>query len=89
MAEKKTLEDVRAALFKTLEALQDPINPMDIERAKAVNEVSQTIINSAKVEVDYMKATGKPASGFIPSAPDEKPKLSDSTGNTFVHRIQG
>lgn len=43
---------------------------MEIERAKAISEVAQTIINSAKVEVDYMKQVGgKPASGFIPDEP--------------------
>lgn len=43
---------------------------MEIERAKAISDVAQTIINSAKVEVDYMKQVGsKSASGFIPDAP--------------------
>lgn len=44
---------------------------MEIERAKAISDVAQTIINSAKVEVDYMKQVGgRPVSGFIP---DETP----------------
>jgi hypothetical protein len=67
MARNK-IEDLRNHLFATLEALQDEENPMDIERAKTIADVSQVIVNSAKVEVDFIKATGKNDSttGFIP-----------------------
>jgi hypothetical protein len=37
----------------------------DIDRAKAVADVAQVMINSAKVEVEFMKATGGLGSGFI------------------------
>lgn len=63
---KNKIQDVRDHLFATLEALQDENNPMDINRAKAISEVSQTIINSAKVEVDFMKVNGaEQDTGFI------------------------
>lgn len=55
---KNKIEDLRNHLFATLEALADDEKPMEIERAKAISEVAQTIINSAKVEVDFMKVTG-------------------------------
>lgn len=56
MSEQKNhISDVRAALFKVLDGLADPDKPMDIERARAINETAQTIINSAKVEVDFLK----------------------------------
>lgn len=55
---KNKIEDLRNHLFATLEALQDEEKPMDIERARAVAEVAQTIINSAKVEVDLVKTMG-------------------------------
>lgn len=62
-----TIQDLRTHLFATLEGLRDPKNPMDIERAKAVSDVAQTIINSAKVEVEHLKVTGQDGgSGFIP-----------------------
>ncbi len=48
---KNTLDDLRNHLFATLEALQDPDKPMEVERAKAISHTGQTIINSAKVEV--------------------------------------
>lgn len=55
---KNKIEDLRNHLFATLEALQDKDNPMDIDRARAVAEVAGVIVDSAKVEVDYVKLTG-------------------------------
>ncbi len=64
---KNKIEDLRNHLFETLEALKDKDNPMDIERAKAVAGVAQTIIDSAKVEVEFLKVTGAVnGTGFIP-----------------------
>lgn len=69
---KNKIEDLRNHLFATLEALQDDEQPMDLDRAKTISEVAQTIINSAKVEVDQMKTTGAIfGSGFIPDQPRE------------------
>lgn len=55
---KNKIEDLRNHLFATLEALQDEEKPMDLDRAKVIAEVAQTVINSAKVEVDFAKVTG-------------------------------
>lgn len=63
---KNKIEDLRNHLFTTIEALMDEDNPMDIERAKTIAEVSQTIINSAKVEVDFLNKVGGSGTGFIP-----------------------
>lgn len=49
---------LRSHLFNTLQALQDKNNPMDVERAKAVCEVGQVIINSAKAEIDFARVNG-------------------------------
>lgn len=59
------ISELRKHLFATIEALNDKDSPMDIERARTVSEVAQTIINSAKVEVEYAKATGAKISSFI------------------------
>lgn len=76
----QTINDLRTHLFATLEGLRDKENPMDIERAKAVTEVAQTIINSAKVEVEAIKASGgSTGSRFLAlnDAPDgEKPGVT-------------
>lgn len=71
---KNKIEDLRDHLFATLEALQDDDKPMDIARAKAISTVAQTIINSAKVEVDYLRTTDAiGGTGFIPDKPREIP----------------
>ena len=63
MARNK-ITDLRDHLFEALERLKD--GEIDIETAKAMSEVSQTIINSAKIEIDFIKATGSTQdSGFI------------------------
>jgi hypothetical protein len=62
---RHTIKDLREHLFGTLEGLRDKKNPMDIARARAVSEVAHTIIESAKVEVDYMKTTKRAGTGFI------------------------
>lgn len=75
---KNRIEDLRNHLFATLEALQDEDKPMDIERAKAISGVAQTLIDSAKVEVDFLRVTGAAkGSGFIPEVPRDPavPKL--------------
>lgn len=60
------IDDLRNHLFETLEALKDLKQPMDLERAKTIATVAQTIINSAKVECDFIELTGAKGSGFIP-----------------------
>lgn len=64
---KNKIEDLRNHLFATLEALQDEEKPMEIERAKTIADVAQVIVNSAKIEVDFIRATGRShGTGFIP-----------------------
>lgn len=67
------ITDLRNHLFMALEALNDKENPMSVDRAKAIAEVAQVVINSAKVEVEMVKVTKKlPASDFMPLAATEK-----------------
>jgi len=63
------ISDLRAVLMEQLRTLRSAdlaSLPEEIRRAKAVAEVAQTIINSAKVEVDYIAAIkGGAESPFI------------------------
>jgi hypothetical protein len=64
---KNKIEDLRNHLFATLEKLQDDEDPMDLDRAKTIASVAQVIVNSAKIEVDFIKVTGQEkGTGFIP-----------------------
>jgi hypothetical protein len=63
------IAELRSALFETLRNLKS--GDMDIDRAKAINETAQTIINSTKIEIDHMKVAGG-CSPFIIGADDQK-----------------
>jgi len=62
MARNK-INDLRDHLFTALERLdndelsQDDLNK-EIAKAQAVAQIGTVIINSAKIEIDYVKATG-------------------------------
>jgi hypothetical protein len=66
-------------LFATLEALRDKESPMDIERAKAISTVANTIIESAKVEHKFMELTGGEGTGFVP-----QPALQQAPGGNVA-----
>lgn len=86
------INELRKHLFETLQQIRDKENPLDIERAKAVSDVAQTIINSAKVEIDHMKMTGAAsASNFIPTN-ENRPTLPNgntATGRQTVQAVPG
>lgn len=76
----ETITDLRGHLFAALRGLTDTKNPMDVDRARAVSDVAQVIINSAKVEIEHMKITGDDGSGFISAPKDDggkKPAITD------------
>ena len=105
MSKEFNIVSLRDNLFKTLAALQVEDNPMDRGRARAISELSGRIIETARVEIDYMKATNaKRGSGFIPHVePEYDPNAPtaritstgvDSTtkaigGKTITHRLAG
>lgn len=63
---KNKIEDLRNHLFAALEGLMDDEKPMDIDRANAVANVGKIIVESAKVEVMFLKVTdGVKGTGFI------------------------
>lgn len=86
----KTIEDLRTALFDTLQAVKD--GSMDLDRARAVNELGKTLIDSAKVEVDFLRVTEGDASEFLqPERPalEHKPGSAAWPGQVTTHRLQG
>ena len=50
---RNKITDLRNHLFETIEMLKD--KEIDLDTAKAISEVAQVIINSAKVEVQFLK----------------------------------
>jgi hypothetical protein len=57
MARNK-INDLRNHLFEVIEMLKDEeANSMTIEKAETIAQVAQVIINTGKLETDYIKAT--------------------------------
>jgi hypothetical protein len=57
----KKVEDLRDALMSVIEGVRDgSIKP---EQARVISELSQVVVNSAKVEVELYKATQGKARG--------------------------
>ena len=70
---KNKIDDLRNHLFAALEQLADDEKPMDIARAQAIANVAKVVIESAKVEVAFLKVTGGvEGSGFMPDGPRPK-----------------
>jgi hypothetical protein len=58
---KTKMSDLREHLFDVLERLKDPEpeTPMNLDTAKAIIGVAETIIDSARAENDYLVALSK------------------------------
>lgn len=80
-----TIDDLREVLFETLKGLRDEKNPMPIDRAKAVAEVANVMVETAKVEVRYCEVTGGTGSGFIPDRTPALPNPKQQKQNGATH----
>lgn len=72
------IDQMRVHLMATLASLRDRDHPMEPDRARAVAQVASVLVDSAKVEVDYLKATGQNRAKFL-----EQPLSAD------VQRLEG
>ena len=80
---KNRMSDLRDHLFETMEQLKDEDKPMDVERATAIVNVANALIESAKVEVKYLSITDQlPKSQFLDAKPvEERPLLPAARPN--------
>lgn len=62
---KPHIDLVREKLMETLTNLCDRENPMEIKRALAVRDVACALIDSARVENDYLKLSKQTQSSFL------------------------
>ncbi|MDP2432920.1 MAG: hypothetical protein Q8O33_12920 [Pseudomonadota bacterium] len=85
---------LRDILFDTLRKVK--AGEMAPDQAKGVNDLAQTLINTAKVEVDFIRATGGSGTGFVPLAPNDTAGASQTptglkawNGGVTVHKLRG
>ena len=82
-------EQLRALRSATPEALE-----AELKRSKAVSELSQTMINSAKVEIQYLEVTKQNHSPFLEVPPTvhtgnlPAPQLQNALGIANDDKVQ-
>lgn len=83
------INELRAHLMETLASLRDRDNPMEPDRARAVAQVAGVLVDTARVEVDYIKVTGQDVSNFIdgmkaPDTPQIEQQPQDGPRTTWA-----
>lgn len=91
--------ELRATLFETMKAVK--AGTIDLDRARTVNAIGKTLVESAMVEVEFIKATGVDGTGFI-GVPDQdspekhlrlassgQPAAHNPFPNAVRHRLEG
>ena len=87
---------LRGHLLATLADLRNRDNPMEPDRARAVAQVASVLVDTAKVENEYLKITGQDSSNFL-AQPEQHGGLTRIDGpsahNPFPsvlrHQLQG
>ena len=84
------IDTLRASLFDTIAKLKE--GQIELETAKTIGDLSQVIINSAKVEVDFVRANGGGKSEFFAN---EVKQISETptgmkvvNGGITTHRLK-
>jgi hypothetical protein len=79
---------LRAHLFAALAAVRD--GTLELDKARTVNDIAKTLIDSARVEVDYLRTTGIAAeSAFLGAGIEVDPGASGAISSIVRHRLQG
>jgi hypothetical protein len=58
-----TITDLRSRLFETLDAMK--AGTIELDQARLINDLAKTITDTARVEVEYLRATGGGESEFL------------------------
>lgn len=69
-----SINDLRAELLGTLKDLRNREQPMEPDRARAIAQVAGVLGDTARVEVDFLRATNKGESDFMEPEKVEGPK---------------
>lgn len=94
------INSVRAIMLEQLRALRaapaGEALKQELQRSKGVSELSQTFIDSARVEVEYQKVLCGDGEVPVLSSPDssqsghaDEPSAHNPFGQKTVHRLKG
>lgn len=80
------IEGLRARLFDAMDGIK--AGTITIEQARQISDLSQVIVNTARVEVDYLRVTDGRSSPFLDNAGDQA-ALQNGIAGIVRHRIKG
>ena len=80
----KTIQDLRERLFEAIDGVRS--GHMSIDKAKTVADLAQVIVNTAKVEVDYLKANNGGETPFLEAT--GAGKLPEGITGIRQHRLK-
>lgn len=77
------INELREHLLGTLADLRNREKPMEPDRARAIAQVAGVLVDTARVEVDFLRVTNKDSSEFMqPTAEGPQPP------RVITHRIK-
>jgi hypothetical protein len=76
------IEDLRQMLFESIRAVRN--GELDTDSARTINDLSKTLVDTAKVEIDHIRAVGNGESAFIQPT---TPGLPSGITSIVRHRI--
>jgi len=76
---------LRQHLFSAIRGLRN--GELEVDKARAINELGKTLVDTARVEVDYLKATDGAESPFI--AATAAKSLPDGITSVTRHLLKG
>jgi hypothetical protein len=91
MSTKPHIDQVRQHILDQMQSLRsakgDDIE-RELKRAKGIGELAQVMVNTAKVEVDYIAATKQPSAPFL-EAPVDVESSSGTSGVPSLSVVGG
>lgn len=86
------INQLREHLMQTLADLRNKDNPMEPDRARAIAQVAGVLVDTARVEVDFLRVTDKTESAFIEGDAEritDQPALAHNPFNVVRHKLAG
>lgn len=78
---------LRTALFEALRGVRS--GTVGLDQARAINEISKTIIDTCRLEVDHIRATDGDAKSSFIARPDDSAALPNGITSIVRHRLEG
>lgn len=89
----KNVSDLRAVLFDAIESVKN--GSLELDKARAINDLSKTVIDTARAEAEYADVTGSlVTSDFItqaapPALPSGTHREASGSGTKTITQLPG